>query len=403
MDRRMSARPLDATRVLLHVMLWSLAAAAAGGAIAVLTGSTSVLWQTVGTLMLMAVCAGLLLLISRWLFEPDRAPGLLGTGLVLAEFLLGIASIWSLENLIPVLSDRAPPLMLDIFLTGTPAIILLKFRRARIAKAATVTGLGLCCAVFLIWLIALWLPWSSTDSEKWWEYGLSLAFLGALATGCLIGLGTDRWHWRWIGVLCVAGAFALSIRLIALERDELQPITALISAGVIAAYINLILRCPLRRGQSWLIGASIIAMVVAAILFNASVEKHERYAGEWMDSTVDRAATAFGILGACGTLAITVLMSINRRNAPVVRPSGELVAAMEVTVLCPVCHRKQSYGKDGGTCAGCGLRVRISVEEPRCPACGYSLLMFKDDRCPECGAALEPSITPAPSLHKSPG
>ena len=35
-------------------------------------------------------------------------------------------------------------------------------------------------------------------------------------------------------------------------------------------------------------------------------------------------------------------------------------------------------------CGSCGLRIRITVEEPRC-SCGYLLYRLEGDTCPECG------------------
>jgi hypothetical protein len=408
----MPARNADISRILLRVMLWSLAAAAFGGAATAVLGSTTVLWQLVAMLVLMAVCAGLLLLVARYLLQPDPAAGLMATAVVLSEFLLGLLIIWDFPRLFNSGTDWALQLVFIIFFTGAPATLLLKFRRAPGGKIATMAGLLVCVATFTIWLLAVWLPWSNSDNEKVWEYGLSLMGLGTLAVGCLIGFGTDKRHWRWIGVLCLAVAYARLVWLINVEQSEMEPTVALISLGALVAYINVILRCPLHRSQELLRHATIVAMALTAVLINVGLWQHDYYHERIAQFTVERMASAAGILAACGTLAIAVLLSINRRTAPPTRPESHLVAAMEVAIVCPICHHKQNFGQQGGICAGCGLRVNISVEEPRCPACGYSLLMFKGDRCPECGAPCSPqnsdpqaaaSLIPNPGLHKSPG
>jgi uncharacterized membrane protein (DUF373 family) len=389
-------------------MLWSLAAAAAGGAIAALSGTTDVMWRMVGTTVLMAVCAGALLLVSRFLFEPDPAPGLMATGVVLAEFGLGIAAIWE------ILNRLGPPqvyyLIPIVLFTGVPATILLKFRRSPSGKVAVIAGLAICVVVFVIWVVDIWLPWTNSQQEKVWLYGLMLYALGFPITGCLIAAGKDRWHWRWIGVGCEIVAYAISVRQVAIDKPRSQPLVALISIGAIIAYANIMRRVLVRKDQKWLPRIAILIMSAAVVVLNVAVWQHEHYRIDSFVLPADRAAAAVGIVAACATLAVAVLVSINRRAAPIAKPDPQLIAAMEVQIACPVCHHKQTYGKEGGACAVCGLRVRIAVEEPRCPVCQYSLLMFKGDHCPECGAPcgiergpIAPAVIPTPNLHKSPG
>ncbi len=61
---------------------------------------------------------------------------------------------------------------------------------------------------------------------------------------------------------------------------------------------------------------------------------------------------------------------------------------VDVVVICPRCRRKQQVHMGGAACSACGLRITISVEEPRCPKCDYLLYALTSDRCPECGAAI---------------
>ena len=61
---------------------------------------------------------------------------------------------------------------------------------------------------------------------------------------------------------------------------------------------------------------------------------------------------------------------------------------------------KQLVPVGGGRCTGCNLVIHVRIEEPRCAACGYSLLMLKADKCPECGAPVE--ISGAASVLPSP-
>src|SRR5947209_5370632 len=82
-------------RLLLRVMLGALAFSAAAGVLAVLAFSSSVAWRVVGTGVVTAVAAGLMLAMSRLVDrEPSRMAGLLGMAAVVAEFTLALGLIW---------------------------------------------------------------------------------------------------------------------------------------------------------------------------------------------------------------------------------------------------------------------------------------------------------------------
>jgi hypothetical protein len=384
-------------------MLWTLVAAGIVGAIAVLLGPTEVTWESVGTLIVMAVGFGLLLLISRTLAGCAPA-ALLATALVIVEFFLALIGIWDLEQTFKFIGDRWVELMPTIFAAGLPAVICLKQLGNPRASVAARTGLALCAATFLIWLIAIArMPYILNGTEQWWSYGNALGGLGVLAVFCLVGVGTDRWHWRWAGVVTAAAAYMVCVRIIRADEPEFQPqpLVALTWIAVFIAYANVLLRCPLRPNQKWLAYASLSAMALAGLFINLAAMDHFRSASaSYIDPRFDRPAAAASILAACGTLGVAVLVAINRRSAPALRDAAELIKDLKLTVICPVCRHKQTFGKDGGVCAGCGLRINVTVEEPRCPACGYSLLMLKSNRCPECGA---PAAAPTPpALTKLP-
>ena len=82
-------------KVLLRIMLWSLAFAAVTGVVAVLTQGGTLLWRLIGTGITTAVACGLLLpasaLIDR---EKTRSGGLLGMAAVIVEFLMALSLIW---------------------------------------------------------------------------------------------------------------------------------------------------------------------------------------------------------------------------------------------------------------------------------------------------------------------
>lgn len=88
----------------------------------------------------------------------------------------------------------------------------------------------------------------------------------------------------------------------------------------------------------------------------------------------------------CGSLALLVLARINRRVE--FRPDESAVLASDVAIVCPRCSKSQRIGLGGASCGACGLRIEITIEEPRCPKCGYLLYKLASPICPECGTAL---------------
>jgi rRNA maturation endonuclease Nob1 len=78
---------------------------------------------------------------------------------------------------------------------------------------------------------------------------------------------------------------------------------------------------------------------------------------------------------------VAVLARMNRRVDFEGLPRG----MRSITVVCPACRRRQPVVLGGDRCAGCGLRIEVRVEEPRCRRCGYLLLRLSSDVCPECG------------------
>jgi len=99
----------------------------------------------------------------------------------------------------------------------------------------------------------------------------------------------------------------------------------------------------------------------------------------------DLAARLMGvllILGACGTVVTPILWRVQALRAAASRESVPVELRMQI--VCPRCHTQQELLTGRSKCAKCGLRIRITVEEPRCQ-CGYLLYKLEGDTCPECG------------------
>jgi hypothetical protein len=96
-------------------------------------------------------------------------------------------------------------------------------------------------------------------------------------------------------------------------------------------------------------------------------------------------------LNTLGVLAVMVLWGMEALNRPAAQSYD---AHGKFAASCPRCGLSQQFAIGSGACSGCGLTVRIELEEPRC-ACGYLLFRLKDGRCPECGRPIAQSASTA--------
>jgi hypothetical protein len=199
--------------------------------------------------------------------------------------------------------------------------------------------------------------------------------------------GAKRRHWRWIGVLSSAVALAMSLTHTWVgggSRPAFVVWCVLISVAIIVAYANLALTVPLAPGQGWILAVAIGATTVTAVLFDVMIAKQKLYWWKFDANWLERALPAAAIVASCASLGLCVLARMNRRVDfdPVI---ADLVC---VGVTCPRCRKKEQVQVGGAACSGCGLRITISIEEPRCPTCAYLLYGLTSGRCPECGSAI---------------
>ncbi len=372
---------MTAQKVLLRVILVALAVAALFGAAGALLIQSTADWEVVASLVLTAICSGALLWTSRRWHEPGhRVSGMAGAVLVAVEFFLGVAVIWDIW---PIgTRDQLGQFMLALLGAGVPALVCLRLAARRTSRIAGWFGVAICATVLLFWTLCI----MNFTGWDWFEYGNSLAFMGLLATTSLVGLGTDRWHWRWIGFCCAGAALALLIsninQQIVYESWQEPQLLWLIAVAAIASHANIVLRTPTGDGQRWVAYATIAAFAAAAGLTVYDFPQHAQMAA---GAIIDRLARATGILAGCGTVALAIITRLNQKSPSAVTKD---IGSKEVTVICPMCQRKQTTVNGRLICEGCRLQIAVKLEEPRCAKCGYSLLMLKADRCPECGATI---------------
>jgi len=375
-------------KILLRVLLWSLAIAAVAGVLTVLTQGGTVAWKVIGTASTTAVACGLLLLVSILIDRPkSHSAGMLGTAIVVVEFLLTLVAIWEIPRLLGGYNwgEEIGLTMLWIGLLGILAACCLAALHTKKGATAGWLGIVVAAAVLLSLLLAIWLPEGPHRISDWWETGAAIFVLGGLASLSLVGVGTgDRRHWRWAGIAAAAISCAmwlLDVWIGAGSDLGFVIFATLTSLAVVVTHANLVLMGSLPQGQRWVqVGTIVVAVLTAAFIDILVIDDKLGGFGRYED-LLARLAHACGIVTACGTLSLCLLVRFNRKVDFESLPS-EFSA---ITVLCPRCGKKQAVDLGEAKCTTCGLRILVRVEEPRCPQCEYLLYGMALDRCPECG------------------
>lgn len=373
-------------RILLHIMLWSLAAGAVLGAIAVLAAQGQTFWRISATTLITAAAAGLLIPVSRMIDKPvSRPAGLLGMSLIIAQFLLALAMTWEFY---PSWAGESLALTLCFLpACGIPAAIMLRIAcgdpRGRWSGQV---GVVLSVACFLIILYGVWIVSGWPAKEKPLNCAGTLASFGVLAIACLAG-GTPRPDLRMmliagraLGILASALGAGIAIYAICYDiHTDSWLFRAITSLAAVLAHANLCLLVPLTGAQHWVRIVTIAGAACTAVSINIAM-----YPGVDSGSAefAMRAASAAGIITSCGSIALLVLARISRRIPSETR---ELAIVTELNIVCPGCGRKQTQPVGHSACPTCRLQFELRVQEPRCPKCDYLLFMLKSDHCPECG------------------
>ncbi len=376
----------EARKLILKVLLWSLALAAVAGVLAVLLAS-HVIWRVMGTGFLTAAAALCMMPLSLMVDRQKSQPaGLFGLAAVVVEFILILMMIWEVNTLVGGGWELFRSLWMTVNVvagSSVAAMIFLLARNRRQARVAATVGLALTAAFFLAAMIASWLPGRQWDDE-WWATSAIFATMGVLVVAALVGVGSgDRRHWRWLGVAASLVAAVLLLTEIWARGVDWEIVSLFVAVSIYVAYANLVARVPLTPGQRWLRWATLAAGAVTAVL-------SELIVFDVNDDIVMRMDGAASILTACGTLALAVLARLNRR----VDFNSSQRELLRITLFCPRCRRKQTIELGGSACKACGLRIEVQTEEPRCRQCGYLLYKLTSDTCPECGTPIHHDAPP---------
>ncbi len=202
-----------------------------------------------------------------------------------------------------------------------------------------------------------WGAWlGAVRAERWQSVGLSLAVFAALAVVCLIGSGTDRRHWRWLGVVAAAAAFAISAYAILFNIHEASAaFVCVVSVAAVVAHANAVAHCPLKPAQRWLLWGTIGAGIATGGFVDLA-----RITSPWHEEMLQRLAGAMAIIAGCETLALLVLARLNQRIVPACASLADL---REITLTCPRCRARQTIAIGSGNCTACGLSIQVRVQE----------------------------------------
>ena len=315
----MENEPVIYRKVLLRVVFWALGLAAFFGAVGVIFAGHDTLWRIVGTCAATAAAAFLLLAASRQLDqETTWLPGVMAVSLIVIEYLATLGLTWNL------LGNAQEPAALTMFFLAATAVPAISFsgilKRPDGALSAWV-GIFASSAVFVLLMVGTWGGWlGAVRAERWHSLGLSLAIFAVLAVLCLIGSGTDRRHWRWLGVAAAGAAFSISAYAIILDIHETSAFfVCVVSVAAVVAHANAMAWCPLKPAQRWLLWGTIGAGIATGAFVDLA-----RITTPWQEEMLGRLAGATAIIAGCGTLALLVLARINQRIVPGSRHPGGL-------------------------------------------------------------------------------
>jgi hypothetical protein len=358
---------MNLRRVLLRVMLISLAVAAVVGAASVLILPAGEVWRIFGTGILTAAGCGILLPVSLLTDKPkSRAAGLLGMGIILLEYLLGLSLIWaSAADMGDALLEQLAFVTLFLPVVGVPAVVLMRIAGTEVGRWAGRVGVGLMGAEFILLMLAVRMDVVRSSDDRGAATAGVCAIFFPLLIMSLAGLGAAPGAlWRWPAIL--GSCAALGVSLVGIwQKVEDHPgaFALLVSIPTVLAYFNVAMLCPLKSGQIWARWVAILSVAATALCVDLGV---------WFNAGGDaelfgRLAAATGIIAGCATLALAIFAALNRK---IERPAITVKEVTAVDLVCPMCGKRQMIATGGASCVGCGLRIVIQVEQAQCAKCG---------------------------------
>lgn len=236
----------------------------------------------------------------------------------------------------------------------------------------------------------------------------STALIGAASIlGLVDVMAWEHRKWHPLGMLGVfAAALALLLTLVMIWSRDLglgylentEAFWKLVGIAWVLAvslpHISLLSFARLHRGYLWAQRWTILFIAMLAGTISFLILAEPRYPDQ---DLYMRLVGIFAIADVCGTIAMPILHRVSSiRTREAVR-----TVELKVTLTCPRCELAQTLAVGRSSCAGCGLRFAIEIEEDLCENCGYPLYRLESAACPECGTPIA-RPTSAGNLPESP-
>ncbi len=170
-------------------------------------------------------------------------------------------------------------------------------------------------------------------------------------------------------------------------KDEFIEVASSVSVvAALSLQLGLVLLPPLQAFFWRLLRVFTIACaVVAALGLLAIITDLDDVAG--IGHVVSFVTAVAFMLALLGTAMVPLASAIERSSAADGH-EHDLPASVPVSLTCPHCKSDITISSQKSeACSTCRLKIRITLEEPRC-ACGYLLYDIRSDACPECGRAV---------------
>jgi hypothetical protein len=226
----------------------------------------------------------------------------------------------------------------------------------------------------------------------WWEIGwLIVTPMIFPCAVCVLAAPVEKGRFavaRWagvvVGVLVLAGLVLVGLGVGDWLGSEPWRAASSISIWALAMVVGLwVMLRSLPPALRWIRLVAVLLGIVAA--GGWIVEISRLYGGELQSLILAPTLIIIALV-----LALPALLWLASAQAAVWQQAQRAA----LSVVCPRCARMQQLRCPGGACQGCGLMIRVDVEEPRC-ACGYLLFGIDSDACPECGRNVRGKCWPA--------
>lgn len=232
----------------------------------------------------------------------------------------------------------------------------------------------------------------------------------AAASGIFVIVSGNRLPWNVVGTLLSVGLFGLtSLGASAVYFRGVWTLAMrvawVVSIGGLALYTAAIW-APSNRTQDWVFNVMWLTAIWAVALPHLGLLALTRFEGAWRGGRIGALVTVLGLAVSLSvhvflhnnahwqlTAVLGILAGLATIGLPIAQklyglsrqPPGLESTPAEVWLRCPRCEKEQTVSAGKAKCSGCGLRIELKVEEPRCVGCGYLLYKLASPQCPECG------------------